>query len=365
MEKSANAYVKSSLVVIFGQGGNDIDRYLLFDSECAACSALAQSIEGIVGDYLRVCSLHHQPMITFLDRVNPNWAFEPTLLEVEGTKVRMFTGLSLAIHLARVIGPRKAFQLARLAASTLRPQHTKVKGLDASRRGFLVQSMALIGWLVLPKHVRVTASKAVPPSRPSFTEIGELYGGFVLLPDGAPEPADLTTYLGFPNPCGAVELGGKEHAQASDAVEVKLSDAKSLAMQSGFPLYTLRTIPSGLSFPTSRLIKHGSGDVHGSDLSYKAFDSRFNTVFTAISITAQKGFPRPYPLWYQSPVEENGPSIILEKVAYVPGGEGILINTPVGFDLHWIQYDILYSLSLEHFKGIGPKEVSSLLEMLT
>ena len=245
-----------------------MERYLLFDSECVACSAFAQSIEGIVGDYLRVCSLHHESMITLLDRVNPSWSFEPTLLEVEGTRVRMFTGFSLASRLARVLGPRKAVQVARLAASALRPQHTKAKGLDASRRVFLVQSMALIGWFVLPKHVRGTARKAVTPFRPSFTEIGELYGGFVLLPDGAPVPAGLTAYLGFPNPCGVVEPGGKEHTQASDAVEVEFSDAISLARQVGFPLYGLQTIPGGLSFPIARLIKHGSGNVHGSDLSY-------------------------------------------------------------------------------------------------
>lgn len=337
-------------------------RYLLFDSDCAACTEVAQSIEQIVGGWITPCSLRHPAMIRLLNKARPNWRWEPTLLETEGDEIHAFTGISLATKVALGVGLPRAFRILRVVAGATRP---KTEATDLSRRAFLGQGVAFLAWLAMPNFLRPTTAELSTAERAGIADIGELYGGFVLLPDGAPVPLDLSDYKGFPNPCGVVEPGGTEHAQPSDAVHVELSDARVLSEMGGFPVYALKTLPQKLLSVSASLVKHGTGEVHGGYLAYKAFDARNKVAFTAVTIAMEKGFPHPYPLWSANPVEENGPSIKLEKVEYVPGGEGILIRTPVGFDLHWIENDVLYSLSAEGVQGIEPRQLSNLLEPLT
>lgn len=336
-----------------------MQRYLLFDSDCAACTDMAQSIEQIAGEWVTLCSLRHPRMMRLLDQANPNWTWEPTLLETEEDEIRAFTGISLAVKVTLGLGLPRALRVLKVVAVTTRAK-TGVTSL--SRRTFLGQSVAFLTWLALPGFIRRASTEHAMPERPRSADIGELYGGFVLLPDGAPVPVDVSDYKGFPNPCGVVEPGGTAHTQPSDAVHIGLSDARSLSEMGGFPVYALKALPRGLKSLSTSLVKHGTGEVHGGYLGYKAFDARNRVDFTALTIAMEKGFPRPYPLWSTNPVEENGPAVRLEKVKHVPGGEGILIRTAVGFDLHWIQHDVLYSLSAEGLEGIEPRELSELLE---
>lgn len=127
-------------------------------------------------------------------------------------------------------------------------------------------------------------------------------------------------------------------------------------------MYRLRSNPPGLKSHQAAIIQHGDGSIFGGYVTYQASVPGSGVPFMALSITVQRGFPRPYPVWYEHPVEENAPSVTPEKVDYVPGGAGILIRTRAGFDLHWIQHEGLYSLSAEHVPGLDPKIVSSLLE---
>lgn len=58
-----------------------MDRFLLFDSGCSLCSALASEIERETDGWLTARSLRDQEVQAWLDRAQPGWHWEPTLLE--------------------------------------------------------------------------------------------------------------------------------------------------------------------------------------------------------------------------------------------------------------------------------------------
>ena len=120
-------------------------RYLLFDSGCIKCSKVARTIEKEVNGWLVADSLHNPQMQELLDRVKPDWHWEPTLLEINGEQVTVFTRTSLVIHLLRGLGLRKTWQIAQLIHEVISPPIPT----NMQRRRFLGQSGALLGSLAL------------------------------------------------------------------------------------------------------------------------------------------------------------------------------------------------------------------------
>lgn len=85
-----------------------------FDAGCGTCSDLVRQIEERVGDRLEIRSLN--------DPIMEHWRGEafggaapwaPTLVEVDGTVVRAWTGAKMSIKLAGVLGPISALRLAK------------------------------------------------------------------------------------------------------------------------------------------------------------------------------------------------------------------------------------------------------------
>ncbi len=75
------------------------NHWLLYDSGCAVCAALAREVEARSGGRLRVRSLR-----------------EPMLPEVEGGRVRVFTGLTMRARLVQLLGPARALRVAQAVA---------------------------------------------------------------------------------------------------------------------------------------------------------------------------------------------------------------------------------------------------------
>jgi hypothetical protein len=92
------------------QGGM-MKRYLLFDSACSQCSQIARSLEQVCGGWCTVRSLREPSMQELLEKTNPLWKWEPTLVEVYETNIRSFTGLRFRIHLIKELGLPKTWQL--------------------------------------------------------------------------------------------------------------------------------------------------------------------------------------------------------------------------------------------------------------
>lgn len=168
-----------------------MERYLLFDSECTSCAESARMIERHAGDWLRVCSLRHPRMQELLARAKQDWQWEPTLLVIDHDNLGVYTGLSMALRVIAGVGPLRAISIAQTAAGAFR---RKADSTRSTRRAFIAQSMALLGWLFLPKVLRPSYGGGMQGQ-----DVGELFGGFVILPDGAPIPDDVSDdYRGFP-----------------------------------------------------------------------------------------------------------------------------------------------------------------------
>jgi len=75
------------------------ERWLLYDAGCSICAALAREVETLSGGRLRVRNLRDPEVQARLDRARPGWRWEPMLLEIEGERVRVFTGLGMRARL--------------------------------------------------------------------------------------------------------------------------------------------------------------------------------------------------------------------------------------------------------------------------
>lgn len=91
-----------------------MERFLLFDSGCSLCSDLARGIEREASGWLKARSLREPEVKALLDRAEPNWRWEPTLLEVEGDRARAFTGLAMRVRLLAGLGAKRTWRIAKL-----------------------------------------------------------------------------------------------------------------------------------------------------------------------------------------------------------------------------------------------------------
>lgn len=343
-----------------------MERFLLFDSECALCTDLASAIEHESGGWLIARSLRNPDMRALLDQERPGWRWEPTLLEVKGDQVRVFTGLAMRARLLAGLGLKRSWRVAQLVSRAVMPS-----SIHLERRHFLQQAGMLLGGFVLlgvptkwwpGQESRHDALSSVAPSQ------GEEYAGFLLLPEGVPAPSSVRDYkYGIPTMCGVNDdKATYAYQQHPDAVHIDLVSARDLAVQGGFPVYTLGKLSPALSLRPSgaSLIKHGTGELFGGWVTFEAYSQKAEIWYTAASILAQVDFPRPVPLWYSKPVEPNGPAVILEKVDFLPSGLGILVRTLVGFTLHWIHLDVYYTLSVEHLPDAEPQAFASALTLI-
>lgn len=93
---------------------SSVKHYILFDSGCAQCTDVAAAIEKESGGALVGMSLYAPEAKVLLDRARPNWKFEPTLVEVDGERVRAFTGLQMRAHLVTFLNPLQLVRIARV-----------------------------------------------------------------------------------------------------------------------------------------------------------------------------------------------------------------------------------------------------------
>jgi hypothetical protein len=75
------------------------ERRLLYDAGCSVCAALAREVETLSGGRLQVRNLRDPEVQALLDRARPGWQWEPMLVEIEGKRVRVFTGLAMRARL--------------------------------------------------------------------------------------------------------------------------------------------------------------------------------------------------------------------------------------------------------------------------
>lgn len=229
-----------------------------------------------------------------------------------------------------------------------------------SRRDFMKGLVAAGGVLFAPfdRFMPVAANLV---SSSSFK--GEVYKGFILLPDGSPVPPIVTPpKLGIPIMCGTgVGRGGP----APTALNEVVPNIEYLRQLVPFKMFGFRTLPREFEVIHSLVTRHETGEVFEAAIVYGVQDSIASgpdSERRTIRITAQPDYPRPFPLWSSNAVETDGPAVILEKVDFLPTS-GIMIAVEEGYVFHWIQEEILYTLYAEWPEPLT--DVQALLSQLT
>lgn len=86
-----------------------------FDADCAACSDIARRIRDELGESIEARPLADPELARWREEsLGEDAPWTPTLFEVEGGRVRAWTGARLALTLAARLGPVKAWRLAKV-----------------------------------------------------------------------------------------------------------------------------------------------------------------------------------------------------------------------------------------------------------
>lgn len=126
-----------------------MQRYLLFDGGCTACTRVALQVEQLSNGWMRARSLSDPTMKVFLTKGRPNWKWEPTLIEIDGQNVTVFTGLPMSIRILAALGPRRAWQIAQHVREAEHVQSAS-RPFTSERRTFLKRMSLAIGAGLVP-----------------------------------------------------------------------------------------------------------------------------------------------------------------------------------------------------------------------
>lgn len=124
-----------------------MNHYLLYDAACSRCAALAVEIETASAGRLGIRNLRDEAVVTLLDAHAPNRTWEPMVLEVNGDKVRVYSGLAMRAKLVMILGFANAWRVARKVQAAEGP----VWGTSINRYAVLKRmSGVLAGLAVIP-----------------------------------------------------------------------------------------------------------------------------------------------------------------------------------------------------------------------
>lgn len=218
-----------------------------------------------------------------------------------------------------------------------------------SRRQFFRGTLGLLGGAfaaritgLFPEAQPLLAQarqEEIPITRPAQVESGELYAGFILLPESAPLPSDIQQ-ASIPIFCNVDEEPAIHNGFADSK---SFSSALDLASTANLPLYILSVLPDELRETEASLVEYSDGTAYSATVNYEAYDEEYDLWVSVVTLNAICHFPQPFPLWDSEPVEPGGPGIQLEKVDFLPVS-GIQVETADGLVFHWIANKVMYTL---------------------
>lgn len=319
-----------------------MDNYLLFDTHCSKCSQLAKLIEQETNGYITAASIYN-PQIHALIRSNgaiPQRT--PTLLEVNGKDVQIFTGITLATQLIRKLGLRQTLRIVRIISrvnktSILNIQNSTGQEINQNRRDFLQYMSSFIALAFLFGLPKASSSQSPLENNNWYEGKGELYYGFILLPAGTKTAESI-------NANNIINLHG---AGQFAAETIQFETIEDLAYEIDFPVYSLSDIPSDMQHLESSIIQYvTTKEIWAIRTTYGSPESIESPYIT---LWSQLKYPRPFPVWPgHNPHLDGEISINPEKVFFVNLPPGILFPTAKGYVVQWIDSDIHSVLIVEN-----------------
>ena len=229
-----------------------------------------------------------------------------------------------------------------------------------TRRDFIKTMSLLSGAVLAPvrwlgKWTGISPRNMIEEENP----VGELYAGFLLLPEGVkvPEFVEYPT-SGTPAVCGV----GDAKDSSMTGFGKAFSTLEELTKEIPFPFYTLDPLPSNIRFAGGSMLLHSTGKIYDASTCFEILNPENDRwdIFAAIEI--QPEYPRPYPLWSVENTEMDSFTSQFEKVDFLPAA-GVAISTVRGYVFHWLEDDRLHT-----FVANSGTEISTarlLLESLT
>lgn len=218
---------------------------------------------------------------------------------------------------------------------------------EVSRRSFLRGTLfgsvgaiitSRMGWL-FPESQPMLARATDAKTSQSLVE-GEVYEGFLLLPEDAPMPESVQC---APAPILCMEDGQSDPAFIGEVI--RFNSIEELINHISFPIYIPATLPSNLRFDSANVIRFAqSGDIFVATINFSAISMGQSR----ISVRARPVYPRPYPVWpVHSPASKEKSIVHPEKVTFLPT-PGVMRPSATGHVLNWIQEDVQFTLVAEH-----------------
>jgi predicted DCC family thiol-disulfide oxidoreductase YuxK len=90
---------------------------LLFDAQCVHCTNVAKKVRSLGIQNLDVASLHDAEVRRTFQQAGQSVPEVPALIDTDGDRLVVWTGLAMRIRLARLIGYRRAADMLRLLAA--------------------------------------------------------------------------------------------------------------------------------------------------------------------------------------------------------------------------------------------------------
>ncbi len=169
---------------------------------------------------------------------------------------------------------------------------------------------------------------------------GEIYEGFLLLPDGAPLPSFVQCA-----PAPILCETDSQHDPTLIGKSIRFTSIEELRNYVPFPLYIPAVLPTNVQLIGINVIQFvRSGDIFAVTINFGATDINQSR----ITVRARPIYPRPYPIWpVHSPIFHEKELVHPDKVNFLPT-PGIMRPSVAGYVLDWIKQDVLYTLVAEH-----------------
>ncbi len=229
-----------------------------------------------------------------------------------------------------------------------------------ARRDFIKRMAWLGAAMLLPfDRLRLAAPMGQVDARAGAE--GELYAGFVLLPEDVAAPSFVKSpELGPALVCGVRDESAQpEPPEHWPYASLHMFDTVAeLRDAVDFPFYILEKTPPGLRLGTISTLSSATGDVCSATLGFEGYNSEADYWECKVSLSAQPKFPRPVPLWCTR-VELDTRAIPLRKVDFLPS-PGVSAVGLAGHAHYWIHGDVLHTLAIHTLPAGQPTGAEAL-----
>ncbi|MFI7382843.1 bacteriocin fulvocin C-related protein [Streptomyces sp. NPDC049813] len=159
---------------------------LAFDADCRFCEDVVERVRGSVDGTLNTAALTEPRVRDLRARaLGAGAAWAPTLLAVDGDRVRAWTGTALSVRLARLLGPSDSLRVVRALGDLRALRPPSRRGLLRAVPGLALGTFLVTGGLATSPAQAVTRARSSRATRWVRAHAGRLptaYAEFVSAP---------------------------------------------------------------------------------------------------------------------------------------------------------------------------------------